>query len=357
MVKFGRSEDARQVSVFAAVLTVILLAGCAPKAAAPIFGLPPVAVQATGQTEPVGTVAADAADDPAIWRNVANPAASLIVATDKKAGLYVYGLNGKIRSFIDAGRVNNVDLVEIGERIIVAASDRNNIAQSRIALFVLNPDDARLTPLGHVASGPGEGYGICIKEPAAPGKLEIFAVLKAGTINHVEVDVGATSANAKIIRTMKVPTQPEGCVIDNAGNLYVGEEDAGIWRFSAARDGDIKGTMIAPIDNQRLVADVEGLTIVRETGSAEYLIASSQGDNAYAVWALPDMRYAGRFAITAGEKIGATSETDGIAAMAGDFGAAYPDGLFIAQDGNNAPAAQNFKLVGWQTVKAALGIQ
>lgn len=337
------------------LLSAITLTGCAPMDAAPVFGLPPVTVQATGQTEPVGTIAADAADDPAIWRNVANPAASLIVATDKKAGLYVYGLDGKIRSFIDAGRVNNVDLVEIDGRIIVAASDRNNPAQSRIALFVLNPDDAKLTPLGHVASGAGEGYGICIKEPAAPGMFEIFAVLKAGTVNHVEVALGATSATGAIVRTMKIPTQTEGCVIDRAGNLYVGEEDAGIWRFSGAKDASSDGTMIAPVDNQRLVADVEGLAIVREATGLELLIASSQGDNAYAVWVLPEMRYVGRFAITAGE-VGATSETDGIAAMAGDFGPGYPDGLFIAQDGNNAPTAQNFKLVGWDKVKAALGI-
>ena len=332
-----------------------ILSGCAPKAPAPIFGLPPVAVQATGQTEPVGTIAADAADDPAIWRNTANPAASLIIATDKKAGLYVYGLDGKIRSFIDAGRVNNVDLVEIGDRIIVAASDRNNPVQSRIALFVLNPDDARLTPIGHVASGPGEGYGICIKEPAAPGTLEIFAVQKAGTVNHVEVALGASDATGAIVRTMKIPTQTEGCVIDKAGNLYVGEEGAGIWRLSGAKDGSVEGTMIAAVDNQRLVADVEGLAIVREATGLELLIASSQGDNAYAVWVLPDMRYVGRFAITAGA-FGAASETDGIAAMAGDFGPAYPAGLFIAQDGDNAPAAQNFKLVGWDKVKAALGI-
>ena len=46
-------------------------------------------VQATAETEPVGTTHQDAADDPAIWRNAANPAASLIVATDKKAGLHV----------------------------------------------------------------------------------------------------------------------------------------------------------------------------------------------------------------------------------------------------------------------------
>ncbi len=337
------------------LISTAILSGCAPKAPPPIFGLPPVAVQATGQTDPVGTVAADAADDPAIWRNAANPAASLIVATDKKAGLYVYSLDGKIRSFIDAGRVNNVDLVEIGERIIVAASDRNNMAQSRIALFVLNPDDAKLTPIGHVASGPGEGYGICIQEPTVPGVLEIFAVLKAGTVNHVEVTLGESSATGSIVRTMKIPTQTEGCVLDKAGNLYVGEELAGIWRFSGAKDASSEGTMIAPVDNQRLVADVEGLAIVREATGLELLIASSQGDNAYAVWVLPEMRYFGRFAITAGA-FGATSETDGIAAMVGDFGPAYPDGLFIAQDGNNAPAAQNFKLVGWDKVKAALGI-
>ena len=36
-------------------------------------------------------------NDPAIWRNVQNPAASLIVGTDKKAGLYVYGMDGKVR--------------------------------------------------------------------------------------------------------------------------------------------------------------------------------------------------------------------------------------------------------------------
>lgn len=42
---------------------------------------------------------------------------------------------------------------------------------------------------------------------------------------------------------------------------------------------------------------------------------------------------------------GATEETDGIAVAPGRFGKAYRHGLFIAQDGDNAPAAQNFKLV------------
>ena len=37
----------------------------------------------------------------------------------------------------------------------------------------------------------------------------------------------------------------------------------------------------------------------------------------------------------------------------GSFGKAFPGGLFIAQDGQNAPAAQNFKLVSWREVLAA----
>jgi 3-phytase len=112
--------------------------------------------------------------------------------------------------------------------------------------------------------------------------------------------------------------------------------------------------MVAPVDNQRLVADVEGLATIDHKGQ-RYLLASSQGDNAYAVFKLPSMDYVGRFAVAAGQ-FGATSDTDGIEAVAGNFGPAYPDGLFLAQDGDNAPRAQNFKLLRWDQIAAALGI-
>ena len=41
--------------------------------------------------------------------------------------------------------------------------------------------------------------------------------------------------------------------------------------------------------------------------------------------------------------------------MAGDFGPAFPGGLFIAQDGMNEGQAQNFKLVPLATIEKALG--
>ena len=63
----------------------------------------------------------------------------------------------------------------------------------------------------------------------------------------------------------------------------------------------------------------------------------------------------GRFAIGAGT-YGAAEETDGIALDTRSFGPGYPQGLFIAQDGINPPAAQNFKLVNWEAIRAALAL-
>ena len=71
-------------------------------------------------------------------------------------------------------------------------------------------------------------------------------------------------------------------------------------------------------------------------------------------YALPEVTPAGRFRIAA-DIYGSTEETDGIEAMAGDFGPAFPGGLFIAQDGMNEGQAQNFKLVPLGTIERALG--
>ena len=87
-----------------------------------------------------------------------------------------------------------------------------------------------------------------------------------------------------------------------------------------------------------------------------YLVVSSQGDNAYTLYRLPGVTYAGRFRIGGGA-IDGTSDTDGIELALGNFGPDYPAGLFIAQDGDNAPATQNFKYVSWAKVLRALKLR
>ena len=312
-----------------------------------------VSVTARGETAPVGTANDDAADDPAVWRNTARPSQSLIVATDKKAGLYVYGHDGKVRSFVPAGRVNNVALVDLGRSgVIVVASDRNNEAAARLQLYRLDSRRATLAPLGDVDGGAGEAYGVCLLRRARG--FDAFSVLKHGTIVHSRITLAGDKPEARTLRTLKLATQTEGCVVDpRSATLYVGEEDRGIWAFDAQETGSSEGRLVAPVDGRHLVADVEGLALWPQGKRGGWLVASSQGDNAYALYRLPGMEPAGRFRIAAG-KHGATEETDGIELAKGSFGRHYPGGLFIAQDGRNSPAAQNFKLVSWREVMKQL---
>jgi 3-phytase len=337
----------------ALVFAAAAVAGCATTPV--VQSLPAATVSAIAETTPVGTVNDDAADDSAIWRNPADPAKSLIVATDKKAGLYLHALDGKVLGFDPAGLLNNVDLIDLGPRgVIVAASDRNDPGNAKIRLYRLDTAAQALVPLAIIPGGSGEGYGICMAR--AGEAVDIFSVLQQGTIEQVQVTLDGPAPTGRTVRRFAVNSQPEGCVVDErTSHLYVGEEIVGIWRFDSRAEGTTAGTLVAKVDGKHLVADVEGLALAPAGADGGYLIASSQGDNAYTVYRLPDVAYAGRFRIAAG-KVGATEETDGIALALGDFGPAYPAGVFVAQDGKNAPAAQNFKFVSWADVVAALGL-
>ncbi|WP_233203917.1 phytase [Novosphingobium sp. HII-3] len=353
-----------------ALLPALLLSACATAgspAGAPRPHYPAVDVAAEGETAPVGTAKADAADDPAIWRNAANPAASLVLGTDKKAGLYVYGLDGRVRDFSPAGALNNVDLREVrmadgSTRILVAASDRNDRAAPKIALFWLDGATARLSaqePIAFLPAGhaPAEAYGFCMGGPRMTGEVaRAYVVLKDGTVSESRLVERSGRIAAEELRQVKFATQSEGCVVDDAtGTLYVAEEDVGIWKVPLA-EGTLVASALARVgEADGLVDDVEGLAIARQ-GSKGWLVVSSQGDNGYALFDLETGKSAGRFRVSGGS-LGATSETDGIEVLLGDFGPQFPEGLFVAQDGDNAPLAQNFKLVSWRAIRTALGLR
>ncbi len=319
---------------------------------------PTVNVAMVRETDPVLSVD-DAADDPAIWRNAADPAASLIVATDKKAGLVVYGLDGKRRDFKPAGRVNNVDLrgaVNINGKpgVLVVASDRNDPLNGALALFSLAPTGL-LTELGKLPGVAGEAYGLCMWR-APDQAIYAFLVMKDGTIAQVALDASGAAPTGKVVRTLKLSTQSEGCVADDrTGKLYVGEEDVGVWRFDAGPTASITATAFAKVDRIKQFDDVEGLAIAPQGATGGWLIASSQGDNAFAVYKLEDATYVGRFRI-GGEGSESVQETDGLELAVGDFGADFPGGIFVAQDGDNRPDPQNFKLTSWDRIKTALGL-
>lgn len=333
--------------------SILTLAGSLAACATTPVGLPPVEVVAVAETDPVGTAAEDAADDPAIWRNRADPAASRIVGTDKKAGLHVYDLSGRTLFSETSGLINNVDLAELPDgRVVVVASDRNDPANARLRVWQMDPANGALTLLATTPGGEGEGYGFCLRRDGEA--LHAFSALKHGTVEEYRLTFpGGGELRSEHLRTRRIPTQIEGCVADpRDGTLYVGEEAGGLWRFGAE---ETRGELVVPIDNRYLVADLEGLALIPEGADGGWLVASSQGDNAFAVFRLPGLEPVGRFRVARGA-FGSVEETDGIDLVAGDFGPRFPGGLFVAQDGDNAPRAQNFKLVPWAAIKAALGI-
>ncbi len=243
--------------------------------------------------------------------------------------------------------------------MLVAASDRTDAATPAIAFFTMAAD-GQLTQGPRLAVGSGEAYGFCMAEASAAGQLaRAYVVTKQGPV--IEAVLGGTpqSPTIKSTRRFAVPSQSEGCVVDARTNmLYVGEEGVGIHRFDLSQAAPA-GELVARADGTALVPDVEGLAIAPMGETGGYLIASSQGDNAYAAFALPSMAYVGRVRIVDGGGIDGTSETDGIEFAAGDFGRGFPDGIFIAQDGDNDPdpdgdATQNFKLVRGDAFLAAL---
>ena len=334
-----------------ALATLGIAGACA---SIPVIGDLAVTVTAHAETVPVGTANEDAADDPAIWRNPAEPSKSLIVATDKKGGLYVYNLKGEMLSFMAAPGLNNVDLIgdAEGNVITVVASDRADLATAHLSISALLPETGELILTERIPVGSGEGYGICLGEISPDGAFTAFSAPKEGTIYRTRISNGANGTiehQTEVLTT--VATQPEGCVVDDrTGTLYIGEEIAGVWAIDMETGAK---ALVAPVGTGMLVPDVEGLALAPEGADGGYLVASSQGDNAYAVYRLPAMTPVGRFRIAAGA-FGSTEETDGIELDNRDFGPDFPGGLFIAQDGINPPHAQNFKLARWDEILAAL---
>ncbi|WP_428244279.1 phytase [Gynuella sp.] len=331
-------------------------------------------VAASGETQAVDDDG-DAADDPAIWVNEQNPQRSLIIATNKQGGLMAYDLSGREIQYLEGGRPNNVDIRQRvktpdGGSISLAAASNREL--NTIVLYTIQDTEAPIKKLpiqgdhthsdaAELISRVDEVYGLCMGQ-TKDGRTYVFVNGKDGQIEQWRISLNEDSARATLVRTMKVNSQPEGCVVDDqTQTLYIGEEDQAIWSFDAHEEGGTQATLVASVDGRTLVDDIEGLAIYSK-GEKRYLLASSQGNNTYAVYDLvQNNRYVGSFAITGNDEIGVdgTSDTDGIDIISTDLGTEYPDGIMVAQDWYNVNKRyelenQNFKLVSWQAIAEVL---
>lgn len=342
-------------------LTLIL--GMTLVASSFAFGAAPTktvaSVEATVESQPVDTHD-DAADDPAIWIDSGDPSRSVIIGTDKKAGLAVYTLDGKQHQFMPGFLPNNVDLrqgVRWGDVAVdlVVASDRKD---NSVAVFTL---DAATRTLKAKSVGklhvPYEPYGLCLFVSPKDGACYVFLTNKNGLVEQFRLSPAGDGASMVSVRKIQLAGQTEGCVADDArALLYVGEEVGTLWRIRAEADAPEERLKLDAVQpDGRLSADIEGLALYTPADGTQYLVASSQGDSTFAVYATGDApRYVGSFQVQASASIDAVSGTDGIE-VSNVVLPGFAMGVFVCQDDENDSGTQNFKLVPWASIVSALG--
>jgi 3-phytase len=373
-------------------------------------------VTATGETAALHDDEAGGnsdADDPAIWRNPADPGRSLVVATAKEGGLRVYDLDARPVQSLPApkppaeddapGRYNNVDLVTglrttAGRADVAVVSDRGN---DRLRVYRVDPDrpGGPLTDITDPAAAPvfsadqaeindqRTAYGLATWTDRTSGRA--YALVSRRERTRLALLELVPAAHGRVgyrtVRTLDLPSsfrlpdgttwrpcaepgelpQVEGMVVDPAtGTLYAGQEDVGIWRLRADLTGrpvlvdkvkeyGVPGTYDEETEEcvpgadpgyggKRLSADVEGLTLLQERDGDGHLLASSQGDDTFALYdreVSEDNEYEGGFRIGAATPtLDGVQECDGAAVLNAPLGRRYPRGLLVVQDGQETPA-------------------
>ncbi len=322
-------------------------------------------LQATLETASTST-RGDVIDDPAFWHHATDPASSRILATDKRSGLEVYNLRGERVQQLPVGRLNNVD-VRYGLRWqgkphdIAVASLRNN---NSLQLFAIDAAGL-LHDAGQVQTALPDIYGMCLYQPKA-GEIYAFVNDKSGRIDQFRLSSDGNQWQGQLVRSLQVPSQPEGCVADDQNHqLYVGEEDVGVWTFAADATAPVAGQLVISANDEQgpLVADVEGMALLPagtfKSHNKPLLLISSQGNDSYVLYeATPPYAFVQRFRVGTNPQLGidGSSETDGLDLTVKSLGPAFPFGAIAIQDGRNRmpEAGQNLKLVPLQQLEAVL---
>ncbi|MEO1131328.1 MAG: phytase [Cyanobacteria bacterium J06639_1] len=338
-------------------------------------------------------------DDPAIWVNPDDASQSVFYGTLKDGGLATFDLAGNVLQVIapeefGSDRYNNVDIVYgFAGSDLAVVSDRAN---DTLAIFEIDSATGELSDITAPAlqdeafsifgvdDGEATAYGLATYTSPKSGRTFAFVTQADGNqVAQLELlpqeTADGLAIDAIVVRTIDLPTptgdaadsQAEGLVVDRElGLLYVSlEEEVGILKYSAEPDGGDEFSLVQSIDEDFLVPDIEGLSIYYGADGTGYLIANSQGDSSYAVFAREGPNeYLGSFVVGDNGAIDQVNESDGLDVINVPLGDAFPNGALFLQDGANDPQnavpdeeelennSTNFKIVPWDGVANAFPV-
>lgn len=306
MVGNSRRPDVRTTAGCLACVLTLTATGCgsAGQARDAIASAAAERLEPASRTAPVP----NDPDDPAIWIHPTAPAQSLILGTDKiekTGGLYVFGLDGKVRqSFEGIDRPNNVD-VEYGFRMPGGATDIAVLTerkQHRLRIFSID-ETGRLTDLAPEGlpvlvgeqGDAGEPMGIALyKRPSDGTIFAIVAPKTGGTDNYLwqyRLDVDTDGRpRATLVRRFgrfsRAGAGPgeigeiEAVVVDDAmGFVYYSDERYGIRKYHADPDHPEAARELAVFGTSGFLGDREGLAIYNTGDRTGFIVASDQIPN------------------------------------------------------------------------------
>jgi len=324
---------------------------------------------------PEVTSLGDAADDPAIWFNVAAPEQSLIFGTDKKSGVYVYTLQGVEIGYSALGKINNIDVRSLNGMSYIFASNRTD---QTIDLWAF--------PNAKIAQGAADGMFSLGSERLvrSASSINIYGACAGvdkdlGLISFITEDEGPRvevwqfiDSQLILLTTFDNGGESEGCVYDDENRtLFVSEEEVNGVLKAYQVDKSLDFSKHTEIDSRvgNIGGDPEGLALYKTSKNEGYVILSSQGDSKFNMYQrTPPYAYIGSFVVQGGltqggQFIDGTTVTDGIDVLNMPLNADFPNGLMVVQDDENDSVKkskvkrQNFKLISFLDVLNTLELR
>src|SRR5687767_5034960 len=265
--------------------------------AAALWGVAAIDCRPVVITDPVG----QDPDDPAIWVHPSAPERSLILGTDKTAapqgGLYVFGMDGKVRQKITGlDRPNNVD-IEYGLLVGGQSTDIAVVTErykNRLRIFRVRPDGTGISDISSrdgptVFQGqPGEAaapMGVTLYRRALDGAIFAIVGRKTGPRDGYLWQYRLEDDGTGKVRAIKVREfggfsgtgEIEAVAADDAlGYVYYADEGNGIHKWHADPDHPEAGRELAHFGRDGFKADREGIAIYTRSDKTGFIVCTDQ---------------------------------------------------------------------------------
>ncbi|MGV3658255.1 MAG: phytase, partial [Chitinophagaceae bacterium] len=240
-------------------------------------------------------------DDPAIWINHQNPAASLIIGTDKEknGALYVFDMKGKVveeKVVRGLKRPNNVDvaygLLLGGKKVDIAVTTERLTNSLRVfTLPDMKPVDNGGLPVFAGEKGPSRNAPMGIALYERPSDKKIFAIVsrKYGPNDGTYLwqyelhDGGHGTVKATLVRKFghfSGRQEIEAIAVDDElGYVYYSDEKVGVRKYHA--DPQKGAEELALFANTGFASEQEGISIYKTGKGTGYILVSDQQANKF----------------------------------------------------------------------------